>query len=77
MAVSVNRRIRPEYYAAHPLERRVWRLRCILAWFSTVLGVLVLLRLWTLERPIDLVILVVLPLVAVTELASWHAVEAR
>jgi diguanylate cyclase (GGDEF)-like protein len=75
--VSVNRRIRPEYDAAHPLERRVWRLRWILAGFSTVLGILVLFRLGTLERPIDLVILGVLPLVAVTELASWHAVEAR
>src|SRR5665811_2458689 len=35
------------------------------------------LDLWTLERPIDLVILGVLPLVAVTELASWRAVEER
>lgn len=75
--MSVIRRLRPEYDAAHPLERRVWRLRWILAGFSTVLGILVLFRLGTLERPIDLVILGVLPLVAVTELASWHAVEAR
>jgi len=75
--VSVIRRLRADLDAAHPLERRVWRLRWILAGFSTVLGILVLFRLWTLERPIDLVILGVLPLVAVTELASWHAVEAR
>ena len=77
VVVSVNRRIRPEYDAAHPLERRVWRLRWILAGFSTVLGILVLFRLGTLERPIDLVIIGVLPLVAVTELVSWHVVEAR
>lgn len=75
--MSVIRRLRADLDAAHPLERRVWRLRWILAGFSSVLGILVLFRLWTLERPIDLVILGVLPLVAVTELASWHAVEAR
>ena len=76
-AVSVIRRLRPEHDAANPLERRVWRLRWLLAGFSSVLGILVLFRLGTLERPIDLVILGVLPLVAATELASWHAVEAR
>ena len=75
--MRVNRRVRPEHGAAHPLERRVWRLRWILAGFSTVLGVLVLARLGGLERPIDLVIIGVLPLVAAAELASWHAVEAR
>ncbi|HEX7398148.1 MAG TPA: GGDEF domain-containing protein [Candidatus Limnocylindrales bacterium] len=75
--MSFLRRIRPEYDSANPLARRVWRLRWLLAAFSTLLGVLVLVRLSTLERPIDIVILILLPLVAATELMSWYAVEAR
>jgi diguanylate cyclase (GGDEF)-like protein len=75
--VSFLRRIRPEYDSANPLARRVWRLRWLLAAFSTLLGLLLLYRLATLDRPIDLVILVLLPLVAAAELSSWYAVEAR
>jgi diguanylate cyclase (GGDEF)-like protein len=75
--VSFLRRIRPDIDTSNPLARRVWRLRWLLAAFSTLLGVLVLVRLWTLERSVDLVILALLPLVAATELMSWYAVEAR
>ena len=75
--MSFLRRIRPDYDPANPLARRVWRLRWLLAAFSTLLGVLVLVRLSTLERSVDLVILALLPLVAATELMSWYAVEAR
>jgi diguanylate cyclase (GGDEF)-like protein len=75
--VSFLRRIRPEYDSANPLARRVWRLRWLLAAFSTLLGLLLLYRLATLDRPIDIVILALLPLVAAAELASWYAVEAR
>ncbi len=75
--VSLDRQTRPEDDAANPLVRRVWRLRWLLAAFSTLLGVLVLYRLDTLERPIDFVILALLPLMAATEMVSWHAVEAR
>ena len=72
-----SRRLTSHLASANPLERRVWILRWLLAGFSTVLGVVVIVRLWPFGRPIDLVILGVLPLVAVTELASWRAVEAR
>jgi len=75
--VSFLRRIRTEYDTANPLARRVWRLRWLLAGFSTLLGILLLYRLATLERPIDLVIVGLLPLVAAAELMSWYAVEAR
>ena len=75
--MSFLRRIRTEYDTANPLARRVWRLRWLLAGFSTLLGILLLYRLATLERPIDLVIVGLLPLVAAAELMSWYAVEAR
>ncbi len=75
--MSFLRRIRPDYDTANPLARRVWRLRWLLAGFSTLLGILLLYRLATLERPIDIVIVALLPLVAATELMSWYAVEAR
>jgi diguanylate cyclase (GGDEF)-like protein len=75
--VSFLRRIRPEYDTTNPLARRVWRLRWLLAAFSTLLGLLLLYRLATLDRPIDIVIVALLPLVAATELMSWYAVEAR
>ena len=75
--MSFLRRIRPEYDTTNPLARRVWRLRWLLAAFSTMLGLLLLYRLATLDRPIDIVIVALLPLVAATELMSWYAVEAR
>jgi diguanylate cyclase (GGDEF)-like protein len=75
--VSFLRRIRPEYDTSNPLARRVWRLRWLLAGFSTLLGVVVLVRLSALDQPIDFVILALLPLVAATELMSWYAVEER
>ncbi len=75
--MSFLRRIRPDYDRTNPLARRVWRLRWLLAAFSTLLGLLLLYRLVTLDRPIDLVILALLPLVAASELTSWYAVEAR
>ncbi len=75
--MSFLRRIRPDYDSANPLARRVWRLRWLLAAFSTLLGLLLLYRLATLDRPIDLVIVSLLPLVAAAELMSWYAVEAR
>ncbi len=75
--VSVIRRLRSDLNAADPLDRRVRRLRWFLAGSFGVLGILVLLDLWTLEHPIDLLILAMLPVVAVAGLASWRAVEAR
>ncbi len=75
--MSFLRRIRPDYDRTNPLARRVWRLRWLLAGFSTLLGVVVLARLWALDQPIDVVILALLPLVAATELLSWYAVEER
>ena len=75
--MSFLRRIRPEYETTNPLARRVWRLRWLLAGFSTLLGVVVLVRLSALDQPIDLVIFALLPLVAATELMSWYAVEER
>jgi diguanylate cyclase (GGDEF)-like protein len=75
--VSVIRRLRSDLNAADPLDRRVRRLRWFLAGSFGVLGILVLLDLWTLEHPIDLLILAMLPVVAVAGVASWRAVEAR
>jgi diguanylate cyclase (GGDEF)-like protein len=75
--VDFRRLLPPNLATASPIERRVWRLRWLLAAFSSVLGILVLYRLGAVERPIDLVIIGVLPLVAATELTSWRAVEAR
>jgi diguanylate cyclase (GGDEF)-like protein len=75
--VDLRRFLPPNLATASPIERRVWRLRWLLAGFSSVLGILVLYRLGAVERPIDLVIIGVLPLVAATELTSWRAVEAR
>ncbi len=75
--MSLIRRLRSGLDAADPLERRVRRLRWLLAGSSSVLGVLVLLRLWTLERPIDVAILGLLPLVGGVGVAGWRAVEAR
>jgi diguanylate cyclase (GGDEF)-like protein len=75
--VSVIRRLRSNLDAADPLERRVRRFRWLLAGSFSLLGILGLLRLWTLERPIDVVILGVLPLVGAAGVASWRAVEAR
>ena len=75
--MSFLRRIRPEFDTTNPLARRVWRLRLLLAAFSTLLGVVVLVRLSALHQPIDFVIIALLPLVAATELMSWYAVEAR
>jgi diguanylate cyclase (GGDEF)-like protein len=75
--VSVIRRLRSDLNAADPLDRRVRRLRWFLAGSFGVLGILVLLDLWTLEHSIDLLILAMLPVVAVAGVASWRAVEAR
>ena len=75
--MSVIRRLRSDLNAADPLDRRVRRLRWFLAGSFGVLGILVLLDLWTLEHSIDLLILAMLPVVAVAGVASWRAVEAR
>ena len=75
--MRVIRRLRADLDAVDPLERRVRRLRWLLAGSFSVLGILVLLDLWTLEQPIDLVILGVLPLVGAVGVASWRAIEAR
>jgi diguanylate cyclase (GGDEF)-like protein len=75
--VSVMRRLRSDLNAADPLDRRVRRLGWLLAGSFSVLSILVLLDLWTLERPIDLAILAALPVVAAAGVASWRAVEAR
>jgi diguanylate cyclase (GGDEF)-like protein len=75
--VSVNLRLGSDPGGADPLGRRVRCFRWLLAGFSSVLGILVLLRLWTLERPIDVVILGMLPLVGAAGVASLRAVEAR
>ena len=75
--MSFLRRNHPEFEPTNSLARRVWRLRWLLASFSTLLGIVVLVRLSALDRPIDFVILALLPLVAVTELMSWYAVEER
>ena len=75
--MSLIRRLRSGLDAADPLERRVRRLRWLLAGSSSVLGGLVLLRLWTLEQPFDVAILGLLPLVGGVGVAGWRAVEAR
>ena len=71
------RRLVSDLVAADPLGRRVRRFRWLFAGYFSVLGTLVLLRLWTLERPIDAVIVGMLPLVGAAGVASWWAVEER
>jgi len=75
--VSVNPRRRFDVQVPDPLGRRVRRVRGLLAGSFGIFGVLVVVRLWTLERPIDVVILGLLPLVAAAGLATLWAVEAR
>jgi diguanylate cyclase (GGDEF)-like protein len=75
--VSFIRRLRADLDVADPLERRVRRVRWLLAGSFSVLVILVLLDLWTPDRPIDLLVLGMLPVVAAAGMASWRAVEAR
>jgi diguanylate cyclase (GGDEF)-like protein len=75
--VSFIRRLRADLDVADPLERRVRRVRWLLAGSFSLLVILVLLDLWTPDRPIDLVVLGMLPVVAAAGVASWRAVEAR
>jgi len=76
-AVTVDRRLGSDFDAADPLDRRVQRLRWLLAVSLSILGSLVLLDVWTAETPIDVAILGMLPLVGVAGVASLRAVEAR
>ena len=75
--VSFIRRLRADLDVADPLERRVRRVRWLLAGSFSLLVILVLLDLWTPDRPIDLLVLGMLPVVAAAGMASWRAVEAR
>ena len=75
--VSFIRRLRADLDVADPLERRVRRVRWLLAGSFSALVILVLLDLWTPDRPIDLLVLGMLPVVAASGMASWRAVEAR
>jgi hypothetical protein len=75
--VSSIRRLVSDLVAGDPLGRRVRRFRWLFAGYFSVLGTLVLLRLWTLERPIDAVIVGMLPLVGAAGVAGWWAVEER
>ena len=75
--VSFVRRLRADLDVADPLERRVRRVRWLLASSFSALVILVLLDLWVPARPIDLLVLGMLPVVAAAGMASWRAVEAR
>jgi diguanylate cyclase (GGDEF)-like protein len=75
--VSFIRRLRADLDVADPLERRVRRVRWLLAGSFSALVILVLLDLWAPDRPIDLLVLGMLPVVAASGMASWRAVEAR
>ena len=75
--MSFIRRLRADLDVADPLERRVRRVRWLLAGSFSALVILVLLDLWTPDRPIDLLVLGMLPVVAASGMASWRAVEAR